>query len=65
MELKSVHVDAYTQHTGVEEFTISSGNELEITYSNPDKVEVLKVEVPEGKEYDIRINILITEKDVE
>jgi len=65
MELKSVHVDAYTQHTGVEEFTVLSGNELEINYSNPDKVEVLKVEVPKGKEYDVRINILITEKDVE
>jgi len=62
MELKKVAVEAYTQHTGVEEFTIAEGKELEITQSG---IEVLKVEVPAGKEYGVRINILITEQGID
>jgi len=55
-------VEAHTRLSGIAAFEMVNGLALKIETS-PDGVEILNADVPEGKKWDVAIQVTVTETD--
>ena len=64
LALEGIDVSAYHQYTGEGIFTVEAGKSLTIEVSS-DGWEIIDIECPAGKQFDVKITVRINEIDVE
>ena len=62
MELKDISVEARSVQAGYQLFNVTAGKTLTIETS-PQGEDILSVEVPDGKAWNVQMNVQITETD--
>lgn len=64
MELNESIITAKKEMSANDIFQVQSGKKLEMAHWNPGKIQDLDLTVPNGKKWEVKVDIVILETDV-